>query len=323
MLSERAIELLAALRRTLPTWNCSVAGERVEFRRVGGGTYRPRRHPTSWSELLATLEISFAAHGIARGRLLPLRGLGDAELTFSAVQALDPYLKHRERYTYSSGYLPQPVVRFTGERDGRDELRPGFLTSFVNVSCVQPITAVAEHAEMIDAWLTVLSRLGFHARHLAIGGSLTAWRRVPVSGITLRFRHQDLTLGDAVLLWNSDDPTLLATDIGSGLERLRWALIRQPWTETVFGRLATVIDATTLDALRTATLIVGSGTIPAPRGPGNAVRRLLGATDRGACVLGSSRIVRWAHEYWSAVRPLPVPWPEVCRIVDAETTDAG
>ncbi len=34
--------------------------------------------------------------------------------------------------------------------------------------------------------------------------------------------------------------------------------------------------------------------------------------------LGFSRVVRWAHEYWSLVKPLQVPWPEVCRILETE-----
>jgi hypothetical protein len=247
-----------------------------------------------------------------------LRGLDGAELTFSAVQALDPYLKHRQSHTYGTGFFPQAVVRFTGERDEHGTLRPGFATSFVNTSIVQPVSTVDEHTVLIDAWLGVLSRIGLHSSHHTITGSLATWHRPPVSGITLQFRHRELPFGDAVLLWNADDPGFLATDIGSGLERLRWTLTRQPWPQVVFGALANAADVRTLDAVRTATLVVGSGIYPAPRGPGSAVRRLLRDAADGAGVLGLSRIVRWAHEYWSLVQPLPVPWPEVCRVLDAE-----
>jgi hypothetical protein len=138
---------------------------------------------------------------------------------------------------------------------------------------------------------------------------------------TMRFRHEQLTIGDAVLLWNTEDPSLLATDIGSGLERLAWTLTRRSWPETVYGRLAAHADARVLDAIRTATLIVGSGINPAPRGPGSAVRRLLRAeSGRIGGDLGLSRVVRWAHQYWSLVTPLPVPWPEVCRVLDTEAS---
>jgi hypothetical protein len=214
--------------------------------------------------------------------------------------------------------MPQAVVRFTGDRDQHGALRDGFLTSFVNTSIVQPITAAADHADLVDIWLGVLSRVGLHTRHLSIVGTLAIWHRAPVSGITLRFQYHGLPLGDAVLLWNTDDPTFLATDIGSGQERIRWALTRQPWLETVFGPLADAAGARVLDAVRTATLIVGSGIAPASRGPGNAVRRLLRDNANHAGALGFSRGVRWAHEYWSAVHPMPVPWPQVCRVLETE-----
>jgi hypothetical protein len=268
--------------------------------------------------LLATLESACADHGVSRTPALPLHGLGDADLTFSAVQALDPYLKRRRQNIYGNGFLPQAVVRFTGDRDQRGALRDGFLTSFVNTSIVQPITAVADHADMVDTWLGVLSRAGFHTRHLSIVGTLAIWHRTPVSGITLRFQHEGLTLGDAVLLWNTDDSSFLATDIGSGLERIRWALTRQPWPENVFGPLAAAGDVGVLDAVRTATLVVGCGIAPASRGPGNAVRRLMRDDAHRAGELGFSRVVRWAHEYWSAVHPMAVPWPEVCRVLELE-----
>lgn len=319
MLTEQATELLAALRRTLPAWDCAIDGDRVVFSGGGGGSYLPPRRQPTWGELLATLETACADHGISRAHPLPLHGLGDADLTFSAVQALDPYLKRRQWHTYGNGFLPQAVVRFTGDRDQHGALRPGFLTSFVNVSVVQPVGAISEHAELVDSWLAVLSRLGFHARHLTIIGSLATWNRTPVCGITLQFRHDGRSVSDAVLLWNADDFRFLATDIGSGLERLRWALTRRPWHEVVYGGLADVADARTLDAVRTATLIVGSGIRPAPRGPGSAVRRLLrdDADDRMG-TLGLSRAVRWAHAYWNPFQPLPVPWPEVCRLLENE-----
>jgi hypothetical protein len=43
------------------------------------------------------------------------------------------------------------------------------------------------------------------------------------SGVVLSFHHSALKIGDAVLLRNYDNSTFMATDIGSGLERLRWA----------------------------------------------------------------------------------------------------
>jgi hypothetical protein len=98
---------------------------------------------------------------------------------------------------------------------------PGFLTSFVNVSRVEPIKTVDDHAAILDSWTGVLSRLGLHGRHLELFGNLRVWRRGPVEGITLRYRHAGLELGDIVL--------------------------------------AHVVDSDVLDAVRTTILLIGPG----------------------------------------------------------------
>lgn len=319
MTTEHPDALTTALRRRFAAWHHHYEDDRIVLTKGVQATHRPPGRSPSWEAMLTALTQACADHGIPASRALPLSGLEDADLTFSAVQSLDPYLKHRRRHTYGTGFIPQPVVRFTGQRDARGALQPGFLSSFINASIVSPINDITEHTALIDAWIGVMSTLGFHARNLTISGSLTTWHRPPVSGITLRFHHQKQELGDAVLLWNTEDPSYLATDIGTGLERLRWALTGRPWLETVYGPLSNQTEHQLLDAVRTATLIIGSGIRPTSRGPGSAVRRALRSATPDSEHLGLSRVVRWAHHYWSNAAPLPVPWPEVCRIVDDET----
>jgi hypothetical protein len=321
LLTGYARDLLAALRETFPRWDVAFDDGCVVVSYCARRTaYRPPRRAPSWAELLTTMSDACASYGIGRAEPLPLCGIGDAELTFSAVQALDPYIKRCQPHVYRRGFIPQPVVRFTGRRDQFGSLLPGFATSFVNTSVVQPVDSVAEHVELIDAWVGVLSRMGFHARHLTITGRLAPWQRPPVAGITLWFRHEELTFGDAVLLWNRDDPSRLATDIGSGLERLAWARTRLSWPETLYGPLAARADIIALDAVRTATLIVGTGICPAARGPGSLVRRLLRQVPEGTGVWGLSRVVRWAHRYWSQTASLPVPWPQICQTLETESS---
>lgn len=320
MLTAYVPELLAALRETFPRWDCALDDGRVVVSyRAPRAAYQPPRRSRSWAELLTIMSDACASYGIGHAKPLPLHGVGDAELTFSAVQALDPYLKRRQQHVYRQGFLPQPVVRFTGQRDQQGVLLPGFATSFVNTSIIRPINNAAEHASLLDAWIGVLSRIGFHAKHLTITGRLASWQRPPVAGITLWVKHDELTLGDAVLLWNGDDPSRLATDIGSGLERLAWGLTRRSWPETLYGPLAAQADITALDAIRTATLIVGVGIRPGSRGPGSVVRRLLRQMPDGAGSRGLSREVRQAHGYWSQVVTLTVPWPQICHVLETES----
>jgi hypothetical protein len=238
-----------------PHWEFSLAGDYLTIQHPQRGTpYRPPRRHLPWLELLATLESAFADIGVPRAACLPLRWGRETELTISAVQALDPYLKHRQPIPYRSGFLPQPVVRLTGRRDEHGNLRDGFLTSFVNISRVEPISDPSAYATALDEWLTVLSRLSLHARHITIHGRLAVWQRRQVQGITLRYDHAGLPLGDIVLLWNADDPTYMALDLGTALERLAWARARMPWQRLVFGSFSGCIPFSHLDVLRTAAL---------------------------------------------------------------------
>jgi hypothetical protein len=211
-------------------------------------------------------------------------------------------------------------VRFTGQRTDSGELRDGFLTSFVNVSCVQPIDGIDEYGAILDGWLSVLSQLGFHARHISIYGRVVVWQRRQVRGITLRFRHLDLTLGDIVLLWNAGNPQCMAVDLGTSLERLAWARTLQSWNELIFGPLAGAAPPSTLDALRTATLLIGNGIMPAARGAGGATRRALGTLAPESIRLGVSAAVRSTHQYWTTIEALTVPWPVIAATIDQEIT---
>ncbi|MFD7975978.1 hypothetical protein [Streptomyces sp. NPDC059071] len=300
-------------------WEFTANGPHIEVLHPHRGTsYRPPRRPPTWRELLDCLEHGFARDGAPRDACLPLRWGRETELTVSAVQALDPLLKDGQPRTHRSGFIPQPVVRFTGQRYAAGELKDGYLTSFVNISRVQPIQSMDEYGAILDGWLTVLSQLGFHARHLSIYGTLTPWRRRQVEGITLRFRHLDLTLGDIVLLWNTAHPHRLAVDLGTGLERLAWARTRADWRGLIHGPLSRLAPGPTLDAVRTATLLIGHGIHPAARGAGGITRRVVGSIGFRAASLGVSAVVRCAHTYWELASPMKLRWPEVVRTIEGE-----
>ncbi|MFJ5105323.1 hypothetical protein [Streptomyces sp. NPDC088554] len=249
---------------------------------------------------------------------MPLRWGRETELTISAVQALDPLLKEGRSETYRRGFIPQPVVRFTGQRTESGELRDGFLTSFVNISRVQPIDKIDEYGAIVDSWISVLSQLGFHARHISIYGRVAVWQRRQVKGITLRFRHLGLTLGDVVLLWNEDHPQRMAVDLGTSLERLAWARTLGSWNDLVFGPLAGAAPPSALDAIRTATLLLGNGITPAARGAGGITRRVIGTLTPELVRLGVSVAVRSSHQYWTTVAALPTPWPAVASSIENE-----
>lgn len=308
------------LRRVLgPSWVIETEGTRLLVRHTHRHTpFVPARRPLAWEALLAKIENAYAAQGVERAKCLPLRWSRDTDLVVSAVQALDPLLKDGVDLTHRRGFLPQPVVRFTGRRDTGGRLLDGFLTSFVNVSQVHPINSPAEYAEAFDGWLSVLSRVGFHARHVTLSGDLRVWYRREVAGITLRFHHADVGLGDLVLLWNRDEPQRMAVDLGSGLERLAWARTRQYWPELVHGRFSRHADSEILDAVRSATLLLGHGISPSSRGAEAAVRRLAQSIPAGTAPFGFSLLCRFYHQYWETFAPMKLGWPQVTTLLERE-----
>lgn len=278
----------------------------------------PQRRVASPSEIVQAMQQVLTQHGVHRPPLLPIRWGRDTDLLISAIQGLDPWLKDGADQVWREGFLPQPVVRFTGERDADGRLRDGFLTSFVNLSCVQRISCVDQHVELIDVWLTALSAAGIHAGRLRIAGRLQVWGRGPVSGVTLHMSCDGIGFADAVLLWHTADPRRLATDLGSGLERLRWLMSPRSWAETVFGTDAKHFDVDLLDAVRTGALLLLAGIRPGGHGAGAAVHRVARRIPVTLAASGLGRLVRTQRAYWAAIGVVGPPWPQVAEILEAE-----
>jgi hypothetical protein len=302
-------------------------GSRWDIKEAGGDLRMTRRGPAPsvlrrslpQLELVAGLRTAIEGSGLIAGQpLLPVRWRRDTDLTISAVQALDPWLKDNRPYVWREGFLPQPVVRTSGMGRNGEPLPDGLLSSFVNISYVQRIPAVAAHADLLDHWIGALSAVGLHAGRLTVRGRLDLWHRPPVSGITLSIDCDDRELGDAVLLWNTDRPDHLGSDLGSGLERLAWVLSDQPWKRAAFGELARWHDLTLLDASRTATLLLMSGVRPHPRGAGGTLRATARRIDPAVAVSGLSRLVRAHHRHWAALGVQGPSWPMVASALEDE-----
>jgi hypothetical protein len=269
-----------------------------------------RRSCLDYPQIVSRLRDSLEASGLTVDHhLLPIRWNRDTDVTVSAIQALDPWLKDAQPRVWREGFLPQPVVRHTGERDERGRLVDGYLTAFTNVSYVQRIDGCPEAFTVLDHWFTGLSRVGLHAGRLSLHGSLQPWRRPPVGGITLFIDCDGRGLGDVVLLWNLDHPDFIAVDLGSGVERLRWYLSGRPWSWAAFGELSCHHDIRLLDAVRALTLLLMAGIRAAHRGPGYAVRTLAGTIEPELARTGLSRLVRQQVAHWRAMGMTGPEWP--------------
>jgi hypothetical protein len=319
-MTDQPRELGAALtERFTDRWDVRVEGGRLQM--VPHRVVRPpvRQSCPAPADVVALLRQQLAAAGLRTADvLLPLRWNRDTDLTISAVQALDPWLKDRRPYVWREGFLPQPVVRFTGERRPDGRLADGYLTAFVNISYVQRVSSVSQHVALLDDWLTALSAVGVHAGRLRIEGDLQVWQRPPVAGITLFLRCDGRDFGDAVLLWHRDDPAFLGTDLGTGLERLRWHLGARSWKHAAFGDLAHLHDTELLDRTRAATLLIMAGIRPGARGPAAALRSLAAGVDPRLAATGLGRLVRKHSRYWRDVGMQGPAWPITATVLEDE-----
>ena len=108
----------------------------------------------------------------------------------------------------------------------------------------------------------------------------------------------------------------MAVDLGTGLDRLAWARTRLRGRDRVFGRFVALASPPTLDAVRTATLLLAHGVRPAARGAGGITRRVIGTIDPGAVKLGVSSLVRASYRYWRLFGEPKVPWPAVTTAIE-------
>lgn len=312
-------ELLRCLtERFSDRWDIERNGSLLQLRPVKQTHGRPRKRRRPALEIVDSMRQVFGNHGIPSAPLLPIRWGRETDLLISAVQGLDPWLKDGGGQVLREGFLPQPVVRFTGERDQDGRLQDGFLTSFVNLSCVVRIDSARTHVALLDLWIEALSAAGIHAGRLEITGRLETWDRSSVSGITLHIAADGVGFADAVLLWHSVNPSFMATDLGTGLERILWLESGSEWGQTVFGHLAAQFDLDLLDAVRTATLLTMAGIRPSSRGAGAGLRRICQRIPAEIASSGLGRLVATQRTYWAEMGLAGAPWPQLANVIEDE-----
>jgi hypothetical protein len=253
-----------------------------------------------WRDLLSEVEQRFEHVGVQRDLLMPLSYSRGSEVLNSAVQAMDPYVKDGKSFVLRRGLMLQPVVRLGSADTDTRLLPPGFLTSFVSLSRVHPIDTFADYARAAREGADILVDLLSDVRGVRLSGSLSGWRREEVEGFTLRIHVGNVELGDFVFVRGIKHPDKTAFDMGVSVERLRWMLTGMEWHSSTFGNGYLEADATGLDALRTAVLLVGNGIDAAPRGRGSVTRRVIRRAREFGAEDISLAYVEEMHEFWSS-----------------------
>jgi len=226
----------------------------------------------------------------------------------------------------------QPVIRLQGI--GLVASLDGISTSFVHTATECWNATTEKHFNSLDQWLDFFSGLGLHVGGLCLKlkRADNDWAGHTVTSEMLKINYDGLEVGVANLFFNiphqSGDIATLS-DIGVGLERLVWAVNKSPAYFDGIGPLSsvTIHKRVALDAIRTATLMAGSGVVPDHKNQGSKLRAMVGLVTEEAQHLNLYELLRYYHRQWTSFVDLPVSreqtystiWSEINRGLNLET----
>lgn len=226
----------------------------------------------------------------------------------------------------------QPVIRLQGI--GLVASLDGISTSFVHTATECWNATTEKHFNSLDQWLDFLSSLGLHVGGLCLKAKRADndWAGYTVISEMLKINYDGLEVGVANFFFNipqqSGDIATLS-DIGVGLERLVWAVNKSPAYFDGIGPLSsvTIHKRVAFDAIRTTTLMAGSGVVPEHKNQGSKLRAMIGLVTEEVQHLNLYELVHYYHRQWTSFVDLPVSreqtystiWREINRGLNLET----
>lgn len=228
----------------------------------------------------------------------------------------------------------QPVIRLQGI--GLVGSMEGISNSFVHAATEAWNVSADEHFGVFDHWLDFFSSLGLHVGGLClkVKQAENDWAGRTVISEMIKINYGGLEVGVANLFLNipqANNAMATLSDVGVGAERLEWAVNKSPSYFDGIGPLSCIIlERVTLDAIRTATLMVASGVVPDHKNQGSKLRALIGLVADYAQRVNLYELVRYYHGQWASLIDLPVSrehtylviWQEVNRTLNLKTNRA-
>ncbi|MFA5109588.1 MAG: hypothetical protein WC458_03520 [Patescibacteria group bacterium] len=196
---------------------------------------------------------------------------GSTLFTSAGVQILDEIIFKEEDILNEKMYVSQPVLR----TQFIDNVKEGTSTSFINMSSEKINATLSEHFSSVGDWLSLLEDLGINKRDLNIYDRKGEpnWGGKAFKNHILTFFFKGLEIGDAIYAYDVPQDSrenLNFSDIGFGLERLRWSL----GDNNYFGwNSEDNIRPKILDYCKTLTILSGSGLIPSNNNHGYRFRQ--------------------------------------------------
>jgi len=233
----------------------------------------------------------------------------------SGVQILDKVIFHEQDIAKEKIFIAQPVLR----TQFIDQIKEGVSTSFINISSEIINPPLHDHFNSIKDWLELLKNLGLKKENFAFQAKKgePLWGNKKFKNNIMVIYYKGLEIGDAV--YNYDIPqnnreNLIISDIGFGLERIKWILQGGSYYDNKN------INLKISDYCKTLTLLAGSGLRPSNKEHGYRFRQfskkliLENIHDHE----NLNQIINSFYNFWSQWANLSISKENITKIINTE-----
>lgn len=279
-------------------------------------------------ELLSTpdfLNQYFTKSGFNAVSPVSLLNKGGTTLFICAgVQILDTVIHQEAPIPQEPFFVAQPVLR----TQFIESIGEGSSTSFINASTCQLNVSRQEHFQHLQTWIDLFVQLGLNENDLYFKTKpyVQQWGDKVVKSEKMFIVYDGLEIGDASFVQDLPQrsrPNLTLSDIGFGLERVKWIMQGGSYFDVLGnGRVSNIIDNTSTVCSHTLALLAGSGLKPSNKEQGYRFR--LFSKKLVASALGehptTQEQTRSYYDYWKKWITLPTSEEQILHAVSQENT---
>ena len=196
--------------------------------------------------------------------------------TTAGIQVLEDVIHHELPLPTAPLFVSQPSIR----TQFMERVGEGTSTSFVNLSSEIVNPSIMQHFETMAQWISFLELLGIKAEdlNLTTKESEPEWGNLKFNNFVIKVHYKGVEIGDVVYIYGIPQKgrsPLSVSDIGFGLDRIRWLLTGESYLGRFNpqGNTDWDPDITVIDGVRTQALLIGSGLKPSNKDAGFQLRQ--------------------------------------------------
>lgn len=247
---------------------------------------------------------------------------GSTLFVCAGVQVLDGVIHREDNLPLGKLFVAQPVVR----TQFMDQVEEGISTCFINIATEIVNPSPEAHFESLDDWLVLLSQLGFQRSEFffLLTSKERKWGSKKFRSEDFRIRYAGISLGTAMYIHDvsqENRPCIQISDIGLGLERIRWILSGGKYLDKlVENETLSALDPQLIDYCRSLALLSGSGVKPSNNDQGYRFRKFSKALVSRDILFHHDTypLLDCFYDYWASWTDMVVPKSEAIHEIEKE-----